>query len=246
MSDQTQGNDPSKSQGTDAPKAFTAEQLDQVSQVAAQVVNSGFTARTKKLREEIIAEFTKGLEPLSKRLEELAANPASKPSKTPSTKREEDDPVAEPKIAGLQRQMADLQKQLDERDRKIAESEAKQRAMSLRQSLMRTLGDNGFSDQVRAEDAVDLLLARGQVKHDDDGNAVFIENENSVLDLANGIKAWAKTDRAKNFLPPTGARGSGDRPGQGANPRSTQTPTEASATDLGLALVREFGGVPIG
>lgn len=248
MSDPTQGNaDPKTAQGGGAPAAFTPEQLEQISQVAAQVVNSGFTARSKKLKEDIVAEFGKSLEPLTRRLEDMAnAAPAAKSAKGGKGKDDPDDGAPDPKTASMQRQLDEMKNLLEDRERKIADADARQRAQSLRQSLTRTLSENGFTDPLRNEDAVDLLLARGQVKHDDDGNAVFVENEHSVLDLPTGIKAWAKSDRAKNFLPPTGARGSGDRPVQGgAGNKQGQGPQEVTATTLGLALLNELGGTPV-
>ena len=83
--------------------------------------------------------------------------------------------------------------------------------------------------------------------HDEEtGEPVYHENEHSVVDLATGIRAWMKTEEAKIFLPPTGARGSGDRPGQGGPKTQTGASQEATDADIGLGLIALANGMPVG
>ena len=239
MSDQPQGTGPSTPQGTGAPSALDE---DRISQIAAQVVNAAFSARSKKLKEELGAEFKTGFDSITKRLEEMQSAPSSKRKKDGTFGEDATDPVTN----GLQRQMQDLKAQLEDRDRKIADADARARKQSLRERAVQELSKAGLSDPVRASLAMRAAI-ESKLGHDDDtGEPVYHENEHSVVDLATGIRAWMKTEEAKIFLPPTGARGSGDRPGQGGPKTQPGTSQGASDADIGQALIAFANGMPVG
>jgi hypothetical protein len=213
-----------------------------VARIAAQVVNGAWTARGKKLREEITADFNKGLEGITKQLADMnAGNGEGKGRKG----RTEGGDELDPKMKGLERQLAEQKAEHDRLMSELAAEKQQRKDGALRQTLAEELAKSGITDPTRQRIATAHLLSQGLVVHGEDGSPLYAESADSHLDLATGIKAWSKSEEAKIFLPPTGARGSGDRPVQGG-PKSQANGSEPTATDLGLALVREFGGIPVG
>ena len=241
MSDQAPGNgSPNSPSGTGAPAALTEEA---VAKIASDTMNSVFEGRSKKLKRELLEEFGKGLEPISKQIADLAAA-ASQPVGKKKKEGEPSEDGNSPEMRGLQRQLQEQKATTDAVLQKLAAAEAKEKSTTLRARLSEELGKHGITETPRVKAATAVLLSENRVRYDEDGQIVFAESEDSVLDLATGIKAWVKLDDNKIFLPPTGARGSGDRPGQG--PKSgTQPGAEPSATEIGLAFAREFGGIPV-
>lgn len=244
MSDQSQGSPPQGPQG--GASAFTEEQTNLIAQIAGQTMNGVWTARAKKLREELSTDYKSGFEGIAKQLAEMSAaqQAGAKPGK-----RDKDGKYAngaeeesDPKLNGMARQLAEMKAQLDARDKELAGEKAKQKLAALRQSARDELAKVGV-DGLRAKHVLASLEADGKLAHDEDGNPVYNESANSVVDLATGIRAWAKTEDAKIFLPPSGARGSGDRPGQQSAPKGA--PKEVTDADIGMLLVREFGGLPV-
>jgi hypothetical protein len=242
MSDQAPGNgSPNPPTGTSAPTALDEEA---VSRIASQTLNSVFTGRSKKLQADIVAELDKKLEPFTKKLEDFMA--ASTSGGKPAKKGKDGEPDdATPEYKGLQRQLQEQKMEHEKLLSKLKESEDRAQATALRQSLAEELSKHGISDALRVKGAIAMLFSDGKVRRDEDGRAVFAESEDSLIDLATGIKAWAKTDDAKIFLPPAGTRGSGGGPGQ-SPPKADQKPGEASAYDIGMAIASQFGGTPIG
>ena len=236
-------------QGSGAPEALTAEV---VAQIAAQVVNQAFTARSKTLKTELTSEFTKGFESMGKRLDELANSKADSRKKKGPDGAEESPEVQSPEYRGLQRQMAEMKAQLEERDKQVAEAGARAKHAELRSRVAEELGKVGVTNPMMVKAATSILVTDDKrVQFDEEGQLVYVESADSVLDIATGIRAWAKSDDAKNFIAPSGAMGSGGRPAQRAQQgRPANAPkSEAEENyDLGAALAREFGGasVPIG
>lgn len=232
---------PNSPPGTSAPLAPNAEEMtEMIARVASQVVNAAWTARSKKLREEITADFKTGFDGLSKQMADMATAPEGK-GKKGAAKEEPDDP----KMNGMQRQLADLQKAIDDRDRKLAESETKSKQQTLRSTLNEELAKAGITDPTRQRIASTHLISQGFVFADDEGNPIFAENQDSHLDLATGVRAWSKGEEAKIFLPTSGARGSGDRPGQGGTNPKAPSPQDTTSTDLGLALIAAHNAIGV-
>ena len=236
-------------QGSGAPEALTEEKI---AQIAAQVVNQAFTARSKTLKNELTSEFTKGFESMAKRLDELATSKADSRKKKGPDGEETGEAQSTPEYRGLQRQMAEMKAQLEDRDKQVAEAGARAKHTELRSRVAEELGKVGVTNPMLVKAATSILVTEDKrVQFDEDGQLVFHESPDSVLDIATGIRAWAKSEDAKNFIQPTGAMGSGSRPaqraqqGRPANAPKSQTEEDF---DLGSALAREFGGasVPIG
>lgn len=236
-------------QGSGAPEALTEEKI---AQIAAQVVNQAFTARSKTLKNELTSEFTKGFESMAKRLDELASTKADTRKKKSPDGTDEAPEAQSPEYRGLQRQMAEMKAQLEDRDRQVAEAGAKAKHSELRSRVAEELSKVGVTNPTLVKAATSILVTEDKrVQFDEDGQLVFIESPDSVLDIATGIRAWSKSEDAKNFIQPTGAMGSGSRPMQRApQGRPANAPKSQAEEDfeLGAALAREFGGasVPIG
>ena len=235
-------------QGSGAPEALTEEKI---AQIAAQVVNQAFTARSKTLKNELTGEFTKGFEAMTKRLDEMATTKADSRKKK-GTDGEESPEVQSPEYRGLQRQMAEMKAQLEERDKQVAEAGARAKQTELRARVAEELGKVGVTNPTLVKAATSILVTEDKrVSYDEDGQLVFMESPDSVLDIATGIRAWAKSEDAKNFIQPTGAMGSGSRPAQRAQqgrPANMPKSEAEEAQDIGMAIAQLFGGasIPIG
>jgi len=236
-------------QGSGAPEALTEEKI---AQIAAQVVNQAFTARSKTLKNELTSEFTKGFESMAKRLDDLANTKADSRKRGKAEGGEEAPEAQTPEYRGLQRQMAEMKAQLEDRDKQVAEAGARAKHAELRSRVAEELGKVGVTNPMMVKAATSILVTDDKrVQFDEEGQLVFVEGPDSVLDIATGIRAWAKSDDAKNFIAPTGTLGSGSRPvqraPQGRVPGQQKSEAEENY-DLGAALAREFGGasVPIG
>lgn len=230
--------------GGDGAGALTPEA---VTQLVNTTINSALAAREKKWKREIADEMGKGFETVSKRLDELAVTKSDKRKKADGEEPDENSV----QYKGLQRQMADLKSQIEERDRKLAEADQKQRTTVLREKVKELLASHGNVTNPSMQKAALALLVseENRVRYDEDGQLVFYESPESYIDLETGIKSWLKTDEAKFVLPPTGALGSGSRPSAPSGQRrgQPQQPTEADENlALGLALVKEFKGIPVG
>ena len=116
-------------QGSGAPEALTEEKI---AQIAAQVVNQAFTARSKTLKNELTSEFTKGFESMAKRLDELATSKADSRKKKGPDGEDASEAQATPEYRGLQRQMAEMKAQLEDRDKQVAEAGARAKHTELR------------------------------------------------------------------------------------------------------------------
>jgi hypothetical protein len=246
MADQASGNgSPNQPTGTGAPAALDEER---VAQIASQVMNNVFKARGQKIKDDIAADLQKGFGEMKKLFDDFAASntSSSKGGKKAGKDAAGDPDEGSPEFQGMKRQMAEMRAQIEERDRKLQAAEDAQKRASLRSKLGEELGKVGIVDPARVKAASALLITEeGRVRLDEDGNAVFAESADSVLDLATGIKAWAKSEDAKIFIPATGARGSGDA-ARASKAQQASGPQEMSLADLGLGLAQAFGGTPIG
>lgn len=232
--------------GAAAGKPLAAEDVERI---AASIFNNGFTARMKTFQKQINDQLSETLNTsLKKQIEDAFAQ---LPSKGKSAKGKEgadpaegDDPQS-PAVRSMKRQLEEMATELSKQKATSEAATKREKDMALRQKSIEALGTVGISDPSRTKAALATLFQDGRISYDEDGESIiFKDSDGSPLDLPTGVKAWAKSEEAKIFLPPTGARGSGDRPGQGAPKQAGDQ--SLSATDIGLAIAREFGGIPIG
>jgi len=233
-----QGNpEPKTGDGNGDAKLFTDEQ----GQALNELINRAFTARSKASEakiEKALADLTTGftgkLEEFSKQFDALKPKEPDKPK----DKKDAIPPVTEaPEFQELQKQLAKLTKQNEDSARKAAESEARRRDTLLRQKAHDALVSAGV-DPKRARQALGLLVdADKRIRFADaDSEDIVFVNGDDTVDLAAGLKAWAKSDDAQIFLPPRGTSGSGDR-GGGRAPQPPQGSKEELKRQLGEQLL---------
>jgi hypothetical protein len=207
-----QGNDPPEgSQGDgDEPKFMTAEEF-----------NAAFTKRAKDLETKFskmlndtvgsvgtkLTEFTSSIDEKLSALKPVDANTQQQQQQGPKL---EDSPL----VKGMQKKITELEESTRIANERATAEERKVRDADLRQRALAALEANGFTDAGRARKALTLLIAEGRIHYGEDGtDIVFRGDDNDEVDLATGVKTYAKSDDAKIFLPPKGAQGAGSRPG---------------------------------
>jgi len=131
----------------------------------------------------------------------------------------------DPQVIELKKQIALLTKHSTELDTKFKSAEQQRDAekkarteLNLRQALRKELGKNGITAEEAAE-AAELFLYDGKkrIGYSEDGETlVYKDPEKGELPLTQGLSSWIKTPEAKLYLPPVGASGSGEKPGQRA------------------------------
>lgn len=200
MADSTQGNGaPEASQGGDAPKYVTEEQLNRA--ISARL--SDFSKKSEKALAEAFGGFEKKLS------EMLPKTPDEKGDKgTPTTQSQSIE--EHPQFKGLQKQLADLQKKAEESEKAAQAERAKARDTSLRQRLSEELAKGGIKDATRIKHAIRFLVdGERAVQWDEAGESIVFKSEDGVVDFGTGLKAWLKSDDAKLYLPPPEGGASG-------------------------------------
>lgn len=144
-------------------------------------------------------------------------------------------------IAAMQRELQKLKDAATESAKREREATARTREQSRRQSAIEQLGKHGM-DPFRAKQALAWLDSEGMVRYESDQSDRLVfgkQIEGQIPDeLDAGVATWVKSDEGKTFLPPTNAKGSGDRGGALA-PNSAGTDLRTQASE-GLRHV--FGG----
>jgi hypothetical protein len=193
-------------------------QLDSIKQLVGGIVNSAIASRDKmsdKKRAEdragIQQDFAKLLDEKFAGLKPGDGDGDGKPGKGGKGKEDGE-------LAAVRKTLDEMRRQNEEISAR--EKRARDRIVdnTVRQSVYDTLGQHGL-DQARAKAAfaVFKLEDRLEAQVDDDSDSVavlFREDDGTHVPMADGIKRWMKSEAAKLYLPPTGARGAGSRPGK--------------------------------
>lgn len=258
---EAQGNQaPKAGQGTDPPEGST-QQGNPSDVVTSEQVNNAiqgrFIAFEKRLnksaaeREVALAEKLSAslAEILGKSFEEKLA--ALKPQEQPPTDpgKVKDAAASDignhPRVQALEAELASLKKQSEtaqkrqvEAERQAAAERAKARASALRQAVAEGLSKVGITGD-RAELATDHLVENKRLvtyADDVDDELVFVDGDQR-RPLHEGLSLWARTPKAKLFLPPIDANGSGSPPGgRGGNGTDDKNPRRIAGLLIGDAL----------
>ena len=161
----------------------SSEQADVASSITVEQVN--------QIVNSAISSRFKSFE---RKLDEFATN------FKPTTQEE---PKKEDKFSVLQRQMEAIQK---ERDAEVA----KRKDTELRTSIKDALVKSGVSPHM-VKAAMSVLVDSDKVVGYNDDDQIVFKTATGDLDLANGIKTWAKSEEGKVFVAPRGTQGSGER-----------------------------------
>ena len=237
--------------GNGAPSTPIWEQpefIEKMSQLTATITNQAIGARFKTFEKQLDAKSAESTKSILDKIAEMGTTAAAGKSGKKGEKGEEESSET-PAFKSMQRQLAEVTKETERLKSERDQERSKSRDMSLRQKVTDELTKNGITDPQRARHALAVLKEEQRVKYaeDDSDDIVFRDADGSFLDLSTGVKSWSKGEDGKHFLPPTGARGSGDRPGQGSRNANQVPPSgEATATDIGLALLSQYGGTSVG
>ena len=222
MSDQTAGQAaPQAAQSTDALGAVNEDRV-------VEIVNRAISARNKGFEKQIGEKLDSNLKEIRDSLSKIG-EAREKPAK--EGKKGKDDEDADPAVKSMQRELADLKGEVTRAKQIASDERAKNRNATLRSKVTDELAKHDIKDPTRVKHALALLVdseKRISFADDEGDSIVFRDSNDDSLDLPTGLKSWVKSDDGKHFLPPSGTRGSGDRPG-GTAPATQNGKPDASA-----------------
>lgn len=226
--------------------ALADEDLAQIKDLINATVN-GAAATQKKLVEGALKksgeDFAKMVE---EKLSALKPPEGGEGGKGGKNKGQHDDPETQQ----LRKSVEELRRSVDEANAVASRERARNVENASRQAVFDALGELGL-DQHRAKGAFASfkLDDRIETQIDEDAGTVtvlFREDDGTPAPLRDGLKRWSKTESAKLYLPPTGARGAGSRPGTMRGPDGKALPrdqVEANAMNYLAKALRNEGVV---
>lgn len=219
-------------------------------QMIATVTNSMLSSRLKTSEAKSQASQKEFFDSFSKKFEDLGAAVTAGGGKSKKGSKDGEEPAGDEHstaFKSLQRQIETMKTEAAATKAERDTERSKSKAMSLQQLARETLAKHGVTNPIQAKHALASLKEDGRLVYDEDDRPAYKDANGDCFDLETGLKGWSASEEGKYFLPPTGARGSGDRPGQGAkNPNEKSSNAEPSMADLGMAIVAAYGGVPVG
>ena len=238
-----EGNPPTGGAMSDALK-------DEITQMMGGVVNNMLTARLKTFEKQLHDKIGLSIgETLTKTLDEKLKDFKPAPSDDEGKDGKKGKSGGENvELATLRKQLADMNSKVEMSERRANEERAKNRGAALEKYVATALSPHGI-EGARFRGAYAMLQQYGLVKYRDDDNddLVFVDPvTREEVDLSIGLKGWIKSEDAKLFMPPTGARGSGSRPGaapNGTGPVSREGAQANAMNYLAAAIKGEFGRV---
>lgn len=230
MADASQGNDPPNgSQGGDAPKYVTEEQLNKAITGRLNDWSKSFEKKNAETIKSAVGEISPALDKL---LEEKLSAFRPKTDDAGAKDGAKVDIENHPAFKGLKKQLDEsannTRKLQEERDAERARASA----ADLRDQVGKALAKHGVPSDRLTHAVGHVINTAGLAKWNEDRSAVVFGD----LDLETGTKDWLKNDEAKIYLPPRGTQGSGDR-GGGQRP-ARQAGYQRGA--LGAALLEEY------
>lgn len=217
--------------------------LDRLAPKIHNLINSAIAGQkkaTEKQRAEDRDAFAKLLD------EKLAAFKPADDSQDPPGGRGKGGKRDDLEITSLRKQGEELKARLD-----AAEGSARAWKQKTRDNAMRSLAYEEFAKYGIDGERANALYARfkfdNRLAYEDEesdpslNNILFNGDDGAQLRFADGMKAYVKTEQAKIYLPPTGARGAGSRPGAGSGSNSVpQMSKDELWTQLGHELRRNM------
>jgi len=198
--------------GGGAPTEMPAEWMEAVVQKVSAHLQKALTSRdaqADKKREADQAAFKKMLE------EALAGKGGEPPvddGKGGGKGKDKDNTA----LQTLQKRLDEMAQRSEAFEKKAAEERAARRQVALTQTVHNALSAYGIEGS-RAKAALALLQAEQRISfQDEDSDELTFRGEDGLTtELTVGLRTWAKSEDAKLFLPASGSRGSGGRPGGG-------------------------------
>ena len=233
--DQPQGTPDQSGQGSgDQPKPVT---LDDVN----RAITARFSAFEKKIEKSVSDSLGNVL---TTKLDEFKASLTEQQGQQHGN--EGGKPADSPELKAMQKQLADMSKQLERANQEKDQERARLRDRDLRAKVTEALTSVGISG-LQLKHAVGVIVdSEKRARLDDDGErALFRGDDGDELPLTDGVKAWAKSEDAKIYLPPRGTNGSGDRPGARGNSSNQQAPSAGrTLLDMAMGMAPSGQGTP--
>lgn len=212
--------------------AFTDEQKAEIAGLLTEALGSALTPikdEFTKMVSGAIAKSHKALEgkipqaPTAESLaalvkEQLEAAQASKLAETDQAKGGAVQPAKpDPALLKLQEELENIKKDRERIARESKEEKDRHARDEEENALAQALGPHVRQSAAMVEAAKLLLLKRNVVQRNDKGEIVYKATRKSgsteyeeLLPLNDGVKEWAASKEAEDFLPPKDAGGSGD------------------------------------
>lgn len=167
-----------------------------------------------------VAEATKGAvtpEALKAQIEDLTAKLAAKSDEEPADKGakgkgKDEGGAADPRVAAMERKLAEVEAAHKAALQAAADEKAKARTSALHTAAREALIKAG-ADPARIHLAMPAITAAGQLDYDGDRPGWRGKDHlglDAVLDMDAAAKAWLATSDGKLFVPPADTRGTGD------------------------------------
>jgi hypothetical protein len=166
-----------------------SEQADTASSITIEQVNQAINAA--------ISNRFKSFE---KKFEEFATK-LTPPDKIEEPKK--DEKLSNAEMQALKKQLENIQK---ERDTEVSN----RRNLELRNSVKENLLKAGVSPAM-VKAAMAVLVDSDKVVGYDEADQIVFKSATGDMDLASGLKTWAKSEEGKAFVAPRGAIGSGEK-----------------------------------
>lgn len=231
------GSGAGKPGGGDATKTGIDEA--RANELITKALNARFADFEKKQTKATEAANAKLLETIGATLEEklAALKPQTDDSDKGGKKPAATDVTQSPEFRAMKKQLDDQQKLLDQARQDKEKEQAKARQEALNRKVEAELSALGISD---SESARILLQGKDLVGYEeDDSDSIVFRDESGALPLKKGLETWAKSAVGMRFMPPQGAKGSGDRHGGGKKPAANGS--QPTTEELGTAMARELG-----
>jgi hypothetical protein len=228
----------------DTKPQFTPEQVSALNTLMGATVNNILTARLATSEKKLLDKLTPTIgEALKAQLPELLKDfrPAPVDDDGKGGKGGKRDDVA---MQTLQKEIRELREANQAAEQRTKASQAKLRENERQRHVNDALGKGGIADPFKQELALAYLDKKGRVtwSGEEDDASLLWNDDGGQVSFNEGLASWMKSDEAKHFLPPTGAKGAGSRPASGGALPNGGKPTQDQQWEmLGTALKERLG-----
>lgn len=182
--------------------------------VTAEQLNAAITARFRTFESKQSEQFSK--------IEQLILERATQQE----SKEQKKAPVEDPQIAQMRKQIE-----------KLTADKAKNREVALRSKLSEELVAAGVNPAtVKALVALHVDSDKAVSYESDESDEIVFKAQDNSYSLKDGLQQWLKTEDAKAYLIPKGAKGSGDTSYQ----KPTVPKTENKSAEAAASMLHNF------
>ena len=233
--------EPSGGGGGGAGGGNDDELVDRLAPKIHALINSALASHNKQADKKRAEDRTALEQSFAKLLEDKLPKAPAEPEPTEGGKGGKGKEKDNAELATLRKQMETLAAKSEAAERRAAQLREQSRNTTIRENARKFLEAAGIVGD-RFDAAYAALAYNGKIKpsEDIDSDDAFFVDHTGEMSLEVGLGAWLKTEQAKIYLPPSGARGSGSRPSSGL-PAGQKPSQEQIRANLAAALERELG-----